>query len=291
MSIDPRLIPLALSLTPGIGGKTLNRILARNELLGRNAIEFQSFSTVVLIEDYGLKSKIAEEWIKNQSNLISQASETLGIITKLKVSMVTTMDAAYPQLIEGFDPDPPAVLFLYGNTKLLQTKTFCVMASRNAPPSALNTIESLTEEGTRNGEVLVSGHNTNEYRASAIVPLRWGAPRILALDRELFEVLGSQLNQEPFQTARLWRHEFDPQTDLAISAVAPKTPSHPAMNRQRDKLIVSLSRRMDLVWASAGGGMEKLARQTLKSQRLLRVCDLFPGAKAWTRDGANMIEL
>ena len=291
MSQDSRLITLALSLCPGIGGKSLTRILARNELLGRNQLEFLNYSAITLMEDYGLQEKVANQWVKNQADLADKAKETLAILTKLNVGMVTALDASYPRLIEAFDPDPPGVLFLYGNAKLLQTRTFCVVSSRNAPPAALQAIEKLTEEGTQNGEVLVAGHNTNEYRAAAIVPLRWGAPRILVLDRELFEVLGEKLTQEPFQSARLWRHEFDPLTDLAISAVPPKTSAHAAMNRQRDKLVASLARRMDLVWASSGGGMEKLARQALKSQRTLRVCDLFPGAKAWERDGATMIQL
>jgi len=137
------------------------------------------------------------------------------------------------------------VLFLYGNAKLFEAKTFCVLSSRNSLPADLNLIEKLTEEGVLEGQVLVTGHDRPEYQRSAVVPLRWGSPRILCLDRGLFNVLGPDLKQEAFRAARLWRYEFDPRTDLVACPFKPDAHFVNPNNKVRDRLVGCLSRRLD----------------------------------------------
>jgi len=206
------------------------------------------------------------------------------------VSMLTSVDAHYPRLIEEFDADPPGVLFLYGNKKLLEAKTFSVLSSRNTLPASLELIEKLTEEGVLNGEILVTGHDTPEYQRSAIVPLRWGAPRILCLDRGLFKVLGDDLKDEAFRAARLWRYQFDPGTDLAISPFRPDADFIGINNKIRDRLVGSLSRRLDFVQIAEGGNMLRLARQALKAGRPVRVSDRSLSYRTLRNEGASILE-
>ena len=59
------------------------------------------------------------------------------------------------------------------------------------------------------------------YRRAAIVPLRWGSPRIVVLSGGIRFHLGHDLSHEPFRAARLWRYRWDPATDLAVSRRAP----------------------------------------------------------------------
>src|SRR5262249_32622414 len=148
-----------------------------------------------LREEYRLNAKAATNL---QARNIRETLEIEKRLDGLGVSLVTAADAHYPALIEEMDPDPPGVLFLYGNTKLLETSTFAVLSSRNARPADLELIEKLTEEGVMGAEVLVTGHDRPEYQRSAVVPLRWGSPRILCLDRGLFNVLGPDLKDEAF---------------------------------------------------------------------------------------------
>ena len=268
MSLTRRSFALHLAMTPGIGGRSVVRILARNDLLGRTAEEFLSLSPETYREEYRLN-------VKQAANLSLQSVEGNAVLERrldgLGVRLITAADAGYPALVEEFDPDPPGVLFLYGNTRLLQAPTFAVLASRATTPAGLETIDRLTEEGVLGGETLVTGHDRPEYQRSAIVPLRWGAPRVLALDRGLFQVLGQDLKDEAFRAARLWRYEFDPGTDLVVSPFRPEADFVGANNRVRDRLVASLSRRIDFVSVAEGGNMARLARLALKAGRLVRV--------------------
>ncbi|MER3496126.1 MAG: hypothetical protein C4320_04575 [Armatimonadota bacterium] len=188
----------------------------------------------------------------------------------MNVTWVTASEIHYPERLFPFDPDPPGVLFLYGNVGLLQRATFTVMASRGGPSPLLDEIERLAEAGVLAGEVLVGGTGREEYERASVVPLRWGAPRILAFDQGLFRILGEDLKSEAFRAARLWRYEFDPSTDLALSPFRPSDPFIGANNRTRDRLIAGLSDRLDLPHITLGGNIERCARMALKAGRKVR---------------------
>ena len=277
MSLSRRSFALHLAMTPGIGGRSVVRILARNDLLGRSADEFLRLSPEALREEYRLTVKQAAALA---GGVVSKTLETESRLDALGVRLLTVVDAGYPELVEAMDPDPPSVLFLYGNVRLLQAPTFAVLASRNTSPADLDLIDRLTEEGVLGGETLVTGHDRPEYQRSAIVPLRWGAPRILVLDRGLFQVLGADLKDEAFRAARLWRYEFDPRTDLAVSPFRPDDRFIGANNRIRDRLVASLSRRLDFVHVAPSGNMARIARLALRAGRRVTV-----GTSVEDRDG------
>lgn len=289
MSISPRSFALMLALTPGIGGRTVTRVIARNSLLGREPEEFMRLSPEAWREEYRLSAKAAQALDASRSDAGKGVGEFERRLNGLGVTLVTAADAHYPTLIEEMDPEPPGVLFLYGNHKLLDAQTFCVLASRNTLPRDLERIEQLTEEGVMNGEVLVTGHDRPEYQRSAIVPLRWGSPRILCLDRGLFQVLGPDLKDEAFRAARLWRYQFDPSTDLVISPFRPEAGFVGVNNQVRDRLVACLSRRLDFVQVAEGGNMEKLARMALKVGRRVRVSDRSIGYRKLVESGAETL--
>lgn len=289
MGISRRTLALALSLTPHLGGKRITSILARNDLLARTPDEFSKLPAAVLQEEYRLPTKVAEEWTSSAANRLNDAEGMESRFDRMGISMVTAADAHYPRRIEEMHVDPPGVLFLYGNTRLLEARTFAVMSSRKSPAAALDLIEKLTEGGVLSGETLVAGHDTPEYQRAAVVPLRWGAPRILVLDRGFESALGEELRDEPFRTARLWRYEFDPSTDLVVSAVRPEKGYHVSGNQTRDNLIAGLAARLDFVSISPGGNMERLAKAGLKSGRPVRVSEMSTSIQELASMGAALI--
>lgn len=289
MKPTSRTFALLLAMTPGIGGRSVTRILARNNLLGRTATDFLGLSAEALAEEYRLGIK-AIHWLTHaREPLIEKTAALEKRLAGFGVSLLTSVDAHYPALIEEMDPDPPGVLFLHGNKNLLEARTFAVLSSRNSMPADLELIEKLTEQGVLEGEVLVTGHDTPEYQRSAIVPLRWGSPRILCLDRGLFKVLGDDLRDEAFRAARLWRYQFDPSTDLAISPFRPDADFIGVNNKVRDRLVASLSRRIDFVQVSEKGNMARLARLALKAGRPVRVSDRSMTYRTLRDQGAEVI--
>jgi predicted Rossmann fold nucleotide-binding protein DprA/Smf involved in DNA uptake len=282
-------LALQLALTPGIGGKTITRILNRNDMFSRSPEEFLRLSPECWREEYKMKAPAAERLAASRDVDAADLKPMQDRLTKLGVTLVTAADAHYPRLLDDMDTDPPGVLFLYGNTRLLNAKTFCVLSSRNTSPAGLDQLEKLAEEGVLAGEVVVSGHDTPEYQRAAIVPLRWGAPRILCLDRGLFQALGAELKDEPFRTARLWRFQFDPNTDLVVSPFRPEAFFTGINNKVRDRLVGGLSRRMDLVEVATGGNMERLGRLALKASRPVRISDRSLNYRNMKELGAEVI--
>lgn len=119
----------------------------------------------------------------------------------------------------------PAGIWLYGNTNLLNDdeRLISIPATFEAMPGPadLNRIEHMAETLVLAARTLVTGTQTYAMQRAAVVPLRWGAPRILVAHCGLYQYLGEHLREEPFRAARLWRYQFDPETDLAISYSQP----------------------------------------------------------------------
>jgi DNA processing protein len=267
MGVSRRTFTLTLAMTPGLGGRSVVKVLARNDLLNRTPEEFFRLGFESYIEEYGLTKKAAEHLVNHRKTLLEEIEPLEQRLEVLGVRWSVITDAGYPEMLEQFDPNPPAMVFIYGNSKLMAAKTFSVLSSRNASEQDLMDIERLTEQGVMNGEVLVTGHDKPEYQRSAVVPLRWGAPRILCLDRGLFQVLGDDLRNEAFRMARLWRYEFDPSTDLVISPFRPEAGMYGINNQVRDRLVAGLSHHIDFVKVAPGGNMEKLAKMAHKAGR------------------------
>jgi DNA processing protein len=291
MGLSERTFALVLAMTPGIGGRTVTKVLTRNRLLGRTPEEFLRLGPEALREEYRLSVKVATAFADKAADAAHTCQGLEKRLNGLGVVLLTAVDVGYPKNIEEMDPEPPGVLFVYGNRKLLDAHTFAVLSSRNALPRDLDRIEQLAEEGILNGEVLVAGHDRAEYQRAAIVPLRYGSPRILCLDRGLFKVLGADLRDEAFRAARLWRYEFDPTTDLAVSPFRPDADFVGVNNQVRDRLVACLARRLDFVHINEGGNMHRLAEMALKAGRTVRVCDTALGYRRYRDKGATIITL
>lgn len=144
-----------------------------------------------------------------------------------------------------FDLEPgyyePASLWLYGNVRLLNAHLAHVQQTTGPPdhsPDELDEIERMVERSVLEGKVLVTGIHSPAHMRAAIVPLRWGSPRILVVSGGFKHHLGPGLNEEPFRAARLWRYQWDRQTDLVVSRRAPdKLPTFARHNPCVDRLI------------------------------------------------------
>lgn len=141
----------------------------------------------------------------------------------------------------------PADLWLYGNARILQGELACVEASFGEAshlPRELDDIEQAAEDLVLAGKTLVCGIHSPAHQRVALVPLRWGAPRIVVMSGGFFYHLGNELTREPFRAARLWRYQWDHRTDLAVSRRAPeKLPTFACHNQTIDRLIKALADR------------------------------------------------
>ena len=86
----------------------------------------------------------------------------------------------------------------------------------------LDALEREAEYAVLRGQTVVSGYHNDAHQRQAIVPLRWGAPRVLVTYCGHIQAMGADYREELFRAARLWRYAFDPNTDLVLSRKAPQ---------------------------------------------------------------------
>ena len=165
------------------------------------------------------------------------------------MSIIEQPRAAAPVRSARFEDEPgyyaPAGLWLYGNVRLLHGKLACVeeaLGQRDFAPPILDAVERAAEQTVLAGKVLVCGVHNPAHQRAAIVPLRWGSPRIVVVSGGFLYHLGLQLKQEPFRAARLWRYEWDAKTDLIVSRRDPeRLPTFAHHNPTVDRLIRELA--------------------------------------------------
>ena len=127
--------------------------------------------------------------------------------------------AAYARIVARMRR-APVRLRAYGNLSLLDSPALFMpehVSKRETSPAERDAVERMTENAVLAGQILVSPYATATQQRACVVPLRWGAPRILIANCGIEKALGSDLSGEPFRAARLWRYQWDPKTDLMLS--------------------------------------------------------------------------
>lgn len=154
-----------------------------------------------------------------------------------------------PRRSAPFQDEPgyyePAKIWLFGNVRLIYAKLAHVESACGPGPWSRADFEDIEREAERrvlNAEVLVCGIHNEAHQRAAVVPLRWGAPRILVFSGGIRFHIGTDLKNEPFRAARLWRYQFDSRTDLTVSRRSPlKLPTFARHNPTVDRLIERLA--------------------------------------------------
>ena len=157
-----------------------------------------------------------------------------------------------PKRTAPYEDEPgfyvPGHLWLYGNVRLLAGNLAYVPTSFGHPssigPVEWDAIEREAEELVLSGKTLVCGIHNAAHQKAAIVPLRWGSPRIVVVSGGFRYHLGDDLRQEPFRAARLWRYQWDSRTDLIVSRRAPeRLPTYSSHNPCVNTLIQGIADR------------------------------------------------
>jgi len=280
--MPPRVNPvhLVLCLTPHIGPRTFDRVLRECKLRGLDPSRLVGMDEGRLKEEFGLRPQAARSLSSGAVEPKRRADTFLRMSEGKAVRLLTRDSPLYPKLLEEFCPSPPGYLFLYGNERLLRNPTFCVIASRDAAQKDVARAARVVEEQLLAGKTLVTGSDTQSYRSAAMVPLRWGAPRIVVLDRGLVEALGENLDEELFPAARVWRQRFEPDTDLAISFGRPDEGASPGALARRDEIVVGLAQEVYAIKLRKGGNMERFAARAEQCGRQVLHCDEPPRGSA-----------
>jgi DNA processing protein len=140
---------LALSLTPGLG-PTKARKLA--EHFGSSEAVFRASLTE--LESTGIQAVSAQSIATGKS--MELAREEMARAADAGVTVVSVADAAYPPRLKEIY-DPPAILYVRGDTELLTKPGIAVVGTRHPTPYGSGMAERLACDLAAQGLVIISG--------------------------------------------------------------------------------------------------------------------------------------
>ena len=146
---DARLAWLALALTPGMGPTRISRVMQRLQ-----SAERVFTATLTELEASGMTAAAAQFCFDGRAR--AAALGEAAKIAEHNALYLTPEDDDYPGgLLEIYDPPP--VLWVRGNTKLLNKPGIAVVGTRQPTPYGAGMAEMLSRDLARRGLVVMSG--------------------------------------------------------------------------------------------------------------------------------------
>lgn len=281
---------LFLTLLPDVGRKTLRHILERQQVRRETPAEVLRLPDTVLRDEYHLPPHavraLREEWAAR----LEEATQLDTHLTRCGVRWLSFQDAAYPAALEAM-PEPPTVLFLYGNHALLEGLTVALLGSHSISAEGLRTLEQVAESLFQQGLTPIVSATQPAYQRMLLCALRSGMPYLLALDRGLLSAFGDDLRKEPLKQARIWQAEFNPAQALAISPFRPRDGWLASSGKYRDALVGYLASAVIVIEARPDGYIVRLCRELLQHGRTVYVMthriEQLPGNQQILESGAT----
>jgi predicted Rossmann fold nucleotide-binding protein DprA/Smf involved in DNA uptake len=285
---------LFLSLLPDVGRQTMRHILERQQVWRLAPEELLCLPEERLRDEFRLPPRALRQLREHLPTLQQEVQRLETHLTRCGVRWLSFQDAAYPHPLEQM-PDPPALLFLYGNYELLNKPTFALLASHTISAQGLMELEQVAHTFLGNGWVPLTSTTQPAYQRLLLCALRTRLPYLLVLDRGLLQAFGDDLRREPLRQARIWQAEFDPTNALAISPFRPRDGWVTPNGRYRDALIAHLTDAIVVIEARADGYIVQLCRELLAHGRSVSVLahriDQLPGNRQILEAGGKPIAL
>ena len=147
-SIEEAQAWIRLSLVSGVGSENQRKLLARFH--SPQAI----FSAPVRELSSCIGAKLASQLLnQNSSQLIEKTTYWLQAAYN---QVITLADAEYPQSLLQSD-DPPLLLYVKGDSDLLQKAAFAIVGSRNASVQGVEDAQNYAASLAKQGLAIVSG--------------------------------------------------------------------------------------------------------------------------------------
>ncbi len=269
---------LMLAKTPGVGTKTYSTLLQQ---FGSPDAVFQA-STDDLAA-VGLKSKSlnflkSPDWSQVESDFLWAEQELAHILT--------LNDEHYPKLLREI-PDPPPVLYVYGQISALSLNSFAIVGSRNPSSSGTETAFAFAKHLSTMGFSIVSGLALGIDAAS-----HEGA---LAANGVTVAVTGTGLDRVYPAKNKEIAHQI-PERGALVSEFPPGTAPTAGNFPRRNRIISGLSYGVLVVEAALKSGSLITARLGVEQGREVFAVPgsihqpQAKGCNALIREGAKLVE-
>ncbi len=273
---------LALSLTRGLGGESVRRLL--KEFGSPDAVFTASISSLKSV----VKPDVAAEISKGIADDV--IAPTLAWLEDSNNHIVTLADDDYPQALLNI-PDPPLLLYVKGRLDLLNRAALAVVGSRNATPQGISNAEAFARTLSDAGLCIISGLAHGIDAAAHRGALRGQGKN----QGSSIAIVGTGLDKVYPAANRDLAHALAQQGTL-VSEFPLGTPPLAANFPRRNRLISGMSAGCLVVEASLQSGSLITARLALEQGR-----DVFAipgsihapqskGTHALLKQGAKLVE-
>jgi DNA processing protein len=247
---------MTLSLVPGIGRKALARILDQVSSLPEDPSELRLLAVNALSGSSRYECPSEEEFSVFYQNAQKILSETLS----KDIRVLTTFDPQFPILLKGIS-DPPVILYVKGNTTILNKWCVAVVGRRKPTEYGLDMAKRIGGFLAREGIVVVSGLAVGCDTA--------GHQGCLENNGETVAVLAHGLDMVyPAQNLHLAEEILD-MGGCLISEYPVGTKPLAGFFVERDRLQSGLSSGVIVIEAEAEDGTMHTARFAVEQGRLL----------------------
>jgi len=263
--------------TPGVGCRTFLKIL-------ENHTPAQLFAeSSAALSALGLKSDIVRE-IKNFN---WQAIDyDLAWLEQTNNSVITLNDEAYPDQLKEI-ADPPPLLFVRGNPKILSLPQIAIVGSRNPSSSGLETAFNFAKTLSHHGLVITSGLAMGIDAAGHQGALKAKGYTIAVAGTGLDRVYPARNKELAIEIVN---------TGAMISEFPPGTLAKANHFPRRNRIISGLCQGLLVVEAAKQSGSLITARMALEQNREVFAIPgsihnpLARGCNALIREGAKLVE-
>ncbi|TAL49669.1 MAG: DNA-protecting protein DprA [Methylovulum sp.] len=263
--------------TPGVGCRTFLRLLETHT-------PSQLYSAPVpALMALGLKTDSVQA-IKNPD--WSAVDYDLDWLAHQDNRVITLFDADYPPQLKEI-PDPPPLLFVRGNPKLLALPQIAMVGSRNPSSSGKETAFSFADTLSRCGFVITSGLALGIDAASHKGALHGNGYTIAVAGTGLDRVYPARHKELAIEII---------QTGAMVSEFPPGTTAKANHFPRRNRIISGLCQGLLVVEAAKHSGSLITARMALEQNREVFAIPgsihnpLARGCNALIREGAKLVE-
>jgi DNA processing protein len=269
---------IELSLVPGLGGEGFRSLLSSLGLPPQILSATRAQLSRVVPE--ALASRIVERRASPEIEAALQWAARPGH------AVLTLADIEYPKPLLEI-ADPPVLLYVAGNAKLLRSLALAVVGSRNATPQGLKNAQSFARAFSEAGFTIVSGLALGVDSAAHVGGLEGRGSTVAVLGTGI-DIIYPRRNESLAQEISL--------RGALVSEFALGTPPTAGNFPRRNRLISGLARGCLVVEAALDSGSLITARLAAEQGREVFAIPgsihspLTKGCHALIKQGAKLVE-
>jgi DNA processing protein len=244
---------LRLHTTPGIGARTLHRILTWTEGDPERLATLFTLDAATLRKQF----KLSDAALALGAGDGSGAREAFDAVEAAGFSVITMFDPVYPASVRARLGDKlPPILYIKGARGLLTQPGVAVSGSRHASEIGMNHTAELVRDAVAQGYAIISGHAPGVDMVAHQTALESGGSTVLVIPEGALRFT-PRAELRPLMESRA-------ENVLIISEFPPNMPWSAQNAMIRNGTIIGLAQALLIIEAGDTGGTLNAGQQALK---------------------------